>query len=409
MRKQWVLIGLIGVLLCCVAHAERKVLLLGDRVMKSYQTDVLERVGDQAECTFVQMPETSHPDWDAFCNEKIYGKGYDVIHFSYGRELMLHTDGKPAADNSAVWGMYDGLINALEKSNAFLIGCTTTPVRGKMAGFVDKIDWDYAARFNQQLGPHGIKINDLGDYTRTRLDEMVQLNSYLPTALGAQLMAEQVGNSIFEAFNEGVGFDRPRILLVGDSVVGGYYSATRNQFAGTAVVYSGGTTYNEACPDWKKIVDEYIAKGGQRGWDVIQFNWGLHAVKYVDESNKTLSADQPGARIQFTPADYANNMERFVAELKRTGARLVFATTTPIPENATGAIVHLDLAPYNDAAVAIMKLNDIPVNDLHAVGLSRMKELQIPGNVHFTAYGYKELAKQNYRMILPLLDTDTVE
>lgn len=406
MWKKLIFSSLVSLLMCCgLVRAERTVLLLGDEVMNACLPELIGLTGDKATCTFVQMPKSGHPDWKAFCTEHVYGKGYDVIHFSFGRELMFHENGKPRAGASEIWGVYTGLIQALQQSDSFLVGCTITPVRGTMPGYIPNVDWEYSSRFKQQLGPHGIKVDDLGDYTCTRLDEMVQNHSNLPTKLGEQLMAEQVANSIFEAFNEGQDSDRPRVLLVGDSIVGGYYGATRNQLAGQAVVYSGGTTYNDAHPDWKKIVDEYIAKGGDRGWDVIQFNWGLHAVKHVDAKNRTLAADRPGARIQFSPEEYAANLELFVQELKRTGAKLVFATTTPIPEKCPGAIAHLDLDAYNGPAKEIMKRHGIPVNDLYAFALAHEEELQIPANVHFTAHGSEELAKLNVRSITPLLNS----
>ncbi|MDZ8117435.1 SGNH/GDSL hydrolase family protein [Pontiella sp. NLcol2] len=385
------------------AVASKKVLFLGDEVMFAYKPDLLKLIGDKAHCTFVPFPKVGKPDWETFCNTYVYGKGYDVIHFSYGRELMFHENGEPRGKNEETWGIYTGLIKALRKSGAFLVGCTTTPVRGAMPGYEGAVDWNYNARFKQMLGPSGVKINDLGDYTRTRLSEMVQNDSNLPTPLGAQLMAEQVANAVFEAFNEGQDPDRPRILMVGDSIVGGYYGATRNRFAGEAIVYSGGTTYNDAQPDWKKIVDEYIEKGGARGWDVIQFNWGLHAMKHVDADHKTINADQPGARIQFSPEEYIQQLELFVTELKRTGAQLVFATTTPIPKDCSGSIVFLDQSAYNEPAKKLMERAGIAVNDLYAFVLPRMKELMIPRNVHFTAYGSEQLAEQNYSVLCSLI------
>ncbi|WOO40844.1 SGNH/GDSL hydrolase family protein [Rubellicoccus peritrichatus] len=393
----------------------KNVLLLGDDVMFAYEQELVGLIGDKANCTFISMPQGASPDWDAFSEEYIQGLGWDVIHFSYGRELMLHVDadghpveeandGMPLGDKAEVWGIYESLIKTLGESDAFLIGCTTTPVRGNMSGYAGDVDWTYGSRFKQLLGPNGVKINDLADYTRTRRNEMVRQNSNLPTDIGEQLMAEQVANNILEAFNEGQNPDRPRILIVGDSIVGGYYGATRNLFGGSAAVYSGGTTYNDPNPNWKKIVDQYIKKGGDRGWDVIQFNWGLHAVKYVDENNKGSEPGKPGAHIQFTPEEYVENLEAFVNELKRTGATLVFATTTPIPKGSPGSIRYLDLEEYNGPAKAIMGKHGILVNDLYSFAMPRLEEIQIKDNVHFHAQGSEELAKQNYSVLAPLLD-----
>ncbi len=372
---------------------KKKVLLLGDDVLFSCGTAVSQLLDGKAECTFVRMPETAGLDWMVFFRDQVNTSRWDVIHFACTRPLMAQSGRANLT----------GLIAELQKTGACLVGASLTPVRGSMPGIRRNDDFQSAKRFGKVLQMEGIRLNDLGDYTQTRLAEMVQMNSNLPTELGVQLMAEQIVNGVLEAMNEGADPNRPRILIVGDSIAGGYYSATRGLFAGRAAVFSGGTTYNDRNPDWKKIVDQYIEKGGEKGWAVIQFNWGLHAVKFVDEQNRNSEPGKPGAHIQFTVEEYARNLELFVNELKRTGAKLVFATTTPVPKGASGSIRYLDLTPYNEAAKAIMKKHGIPVNDLYAAALPRLPALQIENNVHFTASGSAELAKQNFKVLLPLL------
>jgi len=381
----------------------RQVLLLGDAVMQAYQPEVVRILDGKAACTFVTMPETGSPDWDAFCTAHVDPGTWDVIHVSYGRELMVHSNGVPRAAAGEVTGIYSGLVARLQGAAPALIGCTITPVYGTMPEYVSAVDADYAAKFEQVITDAGLRINDLADYTQTRIEEMVQLNSNLPTEIGVQLMGEVVANSILEALNAAAPARTAQILVVGDSIVSGYYSALCGFFEGEAMVSRDGTTYNDPDPPWKSIVDRYIASGGSNGWDVIQFNWGLHAVKYVDEDNKSCLPGDPGAHIQFTVEEYARQMELWVKELKRTGAKLVFATTTPIPEGASASIRHLDLNPYNDAAKAIMATNGIAVNDLYAFAFPRLTELQKPDNVHFTAYGSSELARQTHAVISPML------
>lgn len=372
---------------------EKKALLLGDEVLFACETAVAQLLEGKAECTFVRMPETAGPDWQAFFRDQVNTSGWDVIHFSCTRPLMAQSGRANLT----------GLIAELQKTRACLVGASLTPVRGSMPGISRKEDSLSARLFKKTLKSEGIRLNDLGDYTQTRLAEMVQMNSNLPAEMGVQLMAEQIVNGVLEAMNEGADPNRPRILIVGDSIAGGYYSATRELLAGKAAVFSGGTTYNDRNPDWKKIVDQYIEKGGEKGWAVIQFNWGLHAVKFVDEQNRSSEPGKPGAHIQFTVEEYARNLELFVNELKRTGAKLVFATTTPVPKGASGSIRYLDLTPYNEAAKEIMKKHGIPVNDLYAAALPRLPALQIENNVHFTASGSAELAKQNFEVLMPLL------
>ena len=82
-------------------------------------------------------------------------------------------------------------------------------------------------------------------------------------------------------------------------------------------------------------------------------------------------------------------------KLKATEARLIFATTTPVPEG--GVRPHRDVADvekYNNIAKKIMRENEIAVNDLYGFALPELKEIQRPVNVHFTPEGSKQLAKE---------------
>jgi len=69
---------------------------------------------------------------------------------------------------------------------------------------------------------------------------------------------------------------------------------------------------------------------GDRKWDVIHFNWGLHDLKYVDDNGrKNLSGKQ------LVPLhEYEKNLRELVERLKETGARLIWATTTPTKDVA---------------------------------------------------------------------------
>ncbi|MEI6872918.1 MAG: SGNH/GDSL hydrolase family protein, partial [Verrucomicrobiota bacterium] len=86
---------------------------------------------------------------------------------------------------------------------------------------------------------------------------------------------------------------------------------------------------------------------------------------------------------------------------KATGARLIFSTTTPVPEGSDGRIAKDELA-YNEAARRVMKANDVPVDDLHAI-IAAQPTLQRDKNVHFTPEGYQVLATQVAAEIKKLL------
>jgi acyl-CoA thioesterase-1 len=92
-----------------------------------------------------------------------------------------------------------------------------------------------------------------------------------------------------------------------------------------------------------------------------------------------------------------------VARLRTTGAKLIFATTTPVPEGSAGRVHNAELA-YNQAAVRVMKKAGVAIDDLHALVAPKLAELQLPRNVHFTPEGSRLLAQQvseSIRKVLP--------
>ena len=96
-------------------------------------------------------------------------------------------------------------------------------------------------------------------------------------------------------------------------------------------------------------------------------------------------------------------LEAIVVRLKATGAKLIFATTTPVPDG-TGFRVKGDAEKYNRAAERVMKKYGVAIDDLYAFALPRLKEIQRLQNVHFTEAGSKLLAEQVADSILKALD-----
>lgn len=82
-------------------------------------------------------------------------------------------------------------------------------------------------------------------------------------------------------------------------------------------------------------------------------------------------------------------------QLKATGAKLIWATTTPVPEgNVNPPRKSADVLTYNDIARKIMEQNKIGVDDLYSFALPQLAEIQQPANVHYTPQGYAVLAQK---------------
>jgi lysophospholipase L1-like esterase len=137
---------------------------------------------------------------------------------------------------------------------------------------------------------------------------------------------------------------------------------------------------------------------GEDRWDVIHFNWGLHDLKYMDEKGRL----DPRGHQQVPPAQYEKNLRELVKRLKRTGAKVIWCATTPVPKGARGRIPG-DAAKYNAIAARVMRDSRVPTNDLYAFALPRLKEIQRPANVHFTPPGSEALARRVANSILKAL------
>lgn len=172
----------------------------------------------------------------------------------------------------------------------------------------------------------------------------------------------------------------PRILLIGDSISIGYTAPVRNLLKGKANVHripaNGGPTPN-GLAHLKKWLDD-----GK--WDVIHFNWGLHDLKIMSDGER-----------QVPPEAYEKNLRELARRLQATGAKLIWASTTPVPQGKLNPPrANADVPAYNGIAKKIMEKNQIPVDDLYSLTLPQLSKIQRPENVHFTSEGSEVLAKQ---------------
>ena len=181
----------------------------------------------------------------------------------------------------------------------------------------------------------------------------------------------------------------PRVLLIGDSISIGYTVPVRTLLKGKANVHRPLTN----CGPTTKGVAEIDKWLGDGKWDVIHFNWGLHDLKYLSADGKSLADPAAAGSKQQVPIDeYEANLKKLVARLKKTKVKLIWRSTTPVPEGANGRVVG-DSIRYNAVAKKIMDENRIAIDDQYSFSMKR-KELQLPANVHYTKDGSQELAKQ---------------
>ena len=114
---------------------------------------------------------------------------------------------------------------------------------------------------------------------------------------------------------------------------------------------------------------------GEGKWDVIHFNFGIH-----DRATP--------------PADYEQRLEKIVARLQKTGAKLIWASTTPIPEKRREEAdprIHRRAQRHRRACHG---KHGIAVDDLFTFITPHLATAQNPNDVHFTSKGYELLGGQ---------------
>lgn len=175
----------------------------------------------------------------------------------------------------------------------------------------------------------------------------------------------------------------PRVLLIGDSISIGYTLQVRALLKDKANVHripvNGGAT-EVGLANMKEWL-------GDKKWDVIHFNFGLHDAKYASATEQRASREV-----------YLEHLQQLIDQMKAGGAKLIFATTTPIPEKlmygkAAGNRVFDSIPERNAIAVELMKKNDVAIDDLYTLVLPEREKIGRPGDVHFTPEGYEILAK----------------
>ena len=172
----------------------------------------------------------------------------------------------------------------------------------------------------------------------------------------------------------------PRVLIIGDSVSIAYTPLVADLLKGKANVEripGNGSSTSHGLASLQKWL-------GDGKWDIIHFNFGLHDAKLPPEG------------VRHSPPDvYEANLRELVKRLKATGAKLVWATTTPVPGdgNLSPTRKFGNVDQYNEIAGKVMKENGIAIDDLNTAMKPQAEKYLRPSDVHFTKEGSAILAE----------------
>jgi hypothetical protein len=186
----------------------------------------------------------------------------------------------------------------------------------------------------------------------------------------------------------------PKVLIIGDSISIGYTKPIFSMLAGKATVRRIPGN-GEFTAFGLEHINSWL---GSEKWDAIHFNWGIWDMHRLN------------GQVRTTPEQYEKNLRELVSILKATGAKLIWATTTPVgpvPSGMKNVPVNIEDVPvYNAVAAKVMKENGVAIDDLYAAALPKADDLRGPDNRHFKPEGYEFLASKVVESIQAALTGD---
>ncbi len=182
---------------------------------------------------------------------------------------------------------------------------------------------------------------------------------------------------------------RPRVLLIGDSILNGYMKGVVSALDGKAYVDAWVNPYNQSEHLNKTILPEVLANGP---YDVVHFNMGLHGWQ---EGRIKAGTFEPLTK---------GYVETIRAKLPN--ARIIWASSTPVTKEKQPLELEPDINPiiieHNRMAAKVMSELGVPVNDFYALLVDK-RDLARGDRFHWNAPAYKLLAERATDSILTAL------
>lgn len=170
---------------------------------------------------------------------------------------------------------------------------------------------------------------------------------------------------------------RPRLLLIGDSILNGYLKSVTKQLDGQVYIAAWVNPYNQS-EHLNQLLAEVLAEGP---YDLVHFNMGLHGW-------------QKG-RIKEGTFEPLTKAYVEVIRQKLPQAKIIWASSTQVimkgKPTELDAEINSIIVEHNRLAAKVMKEVKVPVNDFYTL-LATKLELARGDQFHWKAVAYEILA-----------------
>ena len=158
----------------------------------------------------------------------------------------------------------------------------------------------------------------------------------------------------------------PRVLILGDRVYQQPTGEVAKVLKGKAEVVYATVQPGEVRSTTNALVS-FDRLLGEQQWDLIHFNFGLGDLIYRAPGMKSFRVfpKTAGGVRATSPPQYEKNLQELVKRLKATGAKLIWANTTPIRHSSTNVFEMGSEIEYNRIAQRVMARENITINDMY--------------------------------------------
>lgn len=186
------------------------------------------------------------------------------------------------------------------------------------------------------------------------------------------------------------------VYLIGDSV-----RLASEPYTRAALPEADIVSPSENCRSSHDVL-EHIGKwtGGATVGDIIHINCGLHDIRHNQGCN------EPVADIE----TYRNNLTRIFDYLKQTGAKIIWASSTPFLESVHNIVKPsrrylADLKAYNRVAEDLARQYGFAVNDLYSLMFGQdLTDVMLCDGLYFNEFGSQMIGKAVAEAILKQMD-----